>query len=93
METLTIVECADDLWPPYRILNRTSRVMRFRQRLGTVPLDLDRCETFADLDGEMAAAATREREDDCGSLQEPLGARTRRATSNDRYAICNFVGL
>lgn len=36
VDTLVVVEPADEAWPPYRIENNTNRVIRYRQRNGTL---------------------------------------------------------
>ncbi|KAH8058684.1 hypothetical protein JL722_5913 [Aureococcus anophagefferens] len=39
-DTLAVVERADERWPPYRIANGTSRVVRYRQKLGSATFGL-----------------------------------------------------
>ena len=51
-DTLAVIERADERWPPYRIANGTSRVVRYRQKLGSATFGL----AVADFDGELAAA-------------------------------------
>ncbi|KAH8054961.1 hypothetical protein JL722_8374 [Aureococcus anophagefferens] len=49
-DTLAVIERADERWPPYRIANGTSRVVRYRQKLGSATFGL----AVADFDGELA---------------------------------------
>ena len=52
LETLCIVEPADARWPPYRVVNRTDAILRYRQRLAKVNYPRE----VADFDGELTPA-------------------------------------
>ncbi|KAK7242850.1 vacuolar protein sorting-associated protein [Aureococcus anophagefferens] len=56
-DTLAVVERADERWPPYRIANGTSRVVRYRQKLGSATFGL----AVAISTGELAAGRRRRR--------------------------------